>query len=84
MIFLKTKSDLNDDEQRVFKRIPRYLNKLHTDLSKRDKYHENFLYGIDRLFNEDAYYEPVEVKALLMVTMYYMKVTVIKLDRYLY
>ena len=61
--FLKTKSDLNDDERRVFKRIPKYLNRLHTDLSKRDKYQENYLYGIDRLFNEDAYYEPVEVKS---------------------
>ena len=29
--FLKTKPNLNDDEQRVFKRIPRYLKKLHTD-----------------------------------------------------
>ena len=39
---LKTKSDLNDDEQRVFERIPKYLNKLHTDLSKRHKYQENY------------------------------------------
>ena len=62
--FLKTKPDLNDDQQRVFKRIPRYLKKLHTDFSKRDKYQENYLYGIDRLFNEDAYYEPVEVKSV--------------------
>ena len=61
--FLKTKPDLNDDERRVFKRIPRYLSKLHTVLSKRDKYQENYLYGIDRLLNEDAYYEPVEVKS---------------------
>ena len=35
--FLKTKPDLNDNERRVFKRIPRYLKKLYTDLSKRDK-----------------------------------------------
>ena len=61
--FLKTKPDLNDDQQRVFKRIPRYLKKLHTDLSKRDKYQENYLYGIDRLFNEDVYYKPIEVKS---------------------
>ena len=33
--FLKTTPNLNDDEQRVFKRIPRYLKKLHTDLSNR-------------------------------------------------
>ena len=53
--FLRTKPNLNDDERRVFKRIPKYLKKLGTDLSKRDKYQENYLYGIDRLFNEDAY-----------------------------
>ena len=29
--FLKTKPNLNDDERRAFKRIPRYLKKLHTD-----------------------------------------------------
>ena len=32
--FLSTKSNLNDDERRVFKRIPRYLKKLYTDLLK--------------------------------------------------
>ena len=61
--FLKTKPNLNDDKQRVFKRIPRYLKKLHTDLSNRGNCQKNYLYGIDRLFNEDAYYEPVEVKS---------------------
>ena len=60
--FLKTKPSLNDDERRVFKTIPRYLKKLHTDLSKRGNYQKNYLYGRDRLFNEDAYYKPVEVK----------------------
>ena len=30
--FLSTKSNLNDDERRVFKRIPKYRQKLHTDL----------------------------------------------------
>ena len=33
--FLRTKFNLNDDKQRVFKRIPRYLKKLGTNLSKR-------------------------------------------------
>ena len=32
--FLSTKSNLNDDERRVFKRIPRYLKKLGINLSK--------------------------------------------------
>ena len=32
--FLRTKPNLNDDERRVFKRIPRYLKKLGTNLSK--------------------------------------------------
>ena len=61
--FLRTKPNLNDDQWRVFKRIPKYLKKLRTDLSKRYNYQENYLYGIYRLFNEDAYYEPVEVKS---------------------
>ena len=61
--FLKTKPNLNDHERRAFKRIPRYLEKLHTDLSKPGNYQKKYLYGIDRFFNEDAYYEPVDVKS---------------------
>ena len=61
--FLKTKPNLNDDERRVFKRIPRYLKKLGTNLSKRGDYQKNYLYGIDRLFDEDIYYKPFEVKS---------------------
>ena len=61
--FLKSKPNLNDDERRVFKRIPKYLKKLHTDLSKRGNYQKNYLYGIDRLFDEDIYYKPFEVKS---------------------
>ena len=45
--FLKTKPNLNDDERRVFKRIPRYLKKLHNDLSKQGNYQKNYLYRID-------------------------------------
>ena len=60
--FLRTKPNLSDDERRVFKRIPKYLKKLSTDSSKRDKYQENNLYGIDRLFNEDVYYKRIEAK----------------------
>ena len=36
MIFLGNKPNLNDDERRVFKRIPKYLQKLGTDLSLTD------------------------------------------------
>ena len=61
--FLKSKPNLNDDERRVFKRIPRYLKKLGTDLSKRSNYQKIYLYGIDRLFDEDIYYKPFEVKS---------------------
>ena len=32
--FLRAKPNLNDDEQRVFKRIPRHLKKRGTNLSK--------------------------------------------------
>ena len=45
--FSRTKPNLNDDERRVFKRIPRYLKKLATNLSKRGNYQKNYLYGID-------------------------------------
>ena len=58
--FLRTKPNLNDDERRVFKRIPRYLKKLHTDLLKQGNYQKNCLYGIDRLFDEDIYYKPLK------------------------
>ena len=61
--FLRTKPNLNDDEPRVFKRIPRYLKKLGTNLSKRGHYQKNYLYAIDRLFGEDIYYKPFEVKS---------------------
>ena len=61
--FLRTKPNLNDDEWRVFKRIPRYLKKLDANLSKRGDYQKNYLYGIDRLFDEDTYYKPFEVKS---------------------
>ena len=60
---MKSKPELTDDEARTFKRIPKYLKKLRTDLSKRDKYQENYLYGVEQLFNEDVYYKPVEVKS---------------------
>ena len=62
--FLKNKPKLNDNERRAFKRIPRYLKKLHTDLSKRDKYQENYLYGAEQLFNKDSYHKPFEVKSV--------------------
>ena len=65
------------------RRIPKYLKKLHTDLSKRDRYQENYLYGIDQLFNEDVHYKPVEVKSAFN-SNYYMNVMVIKLGHYLY
>ena len=41
--FLITKPNLNDDERRVFKRIPRYLKKLHTDLLKQGNYQKNYM-----------------------------------------
>ena len=60
---MSTKANLNDDERRVFKRIHRYLKKLHTDLLKQSNYQKNYLYGIDRLFDEDIYSKPFEVKS---------------------
>ena len=61
--FLRTKPNLNDDGRRKFKRISKYIKKLHTDLSKRGNYQKNYLYRIDRLFDEDIYYKPFEVKS---------------------
>ena len=60
---MKTKPNLNADERRVFKRLPRYLKKFHTDLSKRGNYQQNYFYGIDRLIDEDIYYKLFEVKS---------------------
>ena len=40
--FLKSKSNLNDNERRVFKRIPRYLKKLSTNVSKRAHYQKKY------------------------------------------
>ena len=45
--FLRNKYNLNDNERRVFKRIPRYLQKIGTNLSKQGDYQKNYLYGID-------------------------------------
>ena len=58
--FLLTKFNLNDDERREFKRIPRYLKKLGTNFGG---YQKKYLYGIDRLFDKDIYYKPFEVKS---------------------
>ena len=82
--FLKNKYNLNDNERRVFKRIPRYLKKLGTNLSKRGDYQKNYLYGIDRLFDEDIYYKPFEVKSTFNGNYVLIKVMVMKLDLYLY
>ena len=60
---MRTKPNLNDDERRVFKKIPRYLKKLGTNLSKRGDYQKNHLHGIDRLFDEDICYKSFEVKS---------------------
>ena len=60
---MSIKSNLNDEERIVFKRIPKYLKKLGTNLWKRSDYQKNYLYGIDRLFDEDIYYKHFEVKS---------------------
>ena len=45
--FLKSRPELTDDEARVFKRIPKYLQKIRTDLSKHGNYQENYLYAVE-------------------------------------
>ena len=61
--FLKKKPKLNSNERRVFSNIVKYFDELYFDLSKENKYRENFLHGLERLFNEDLYYKPIEVKS---------------------
>ena len=77
--FLKEKDGLTDKEKIVLKNIGKYLKKLNNDFKKLQKYQDNITYGLDYLFNEEDYYKPTVVKALLIVTMYYMKVEEIKL-----
>ena len=43
--------------------IVKYFDKLHTDLSKENKYRENLLYGLEQLFNKDSYLKPIEIKS---------------------
>ena len=61
--FLKKKPKLKGNERRVFNNIVKYFDGLYSDLSKENKYRENFLYGLEQLFNEDLYYKPIEVKS---------------------
>ena len=60
----------------MLKNISKYLKKLNNDLKKLQKYQDNITYGLDYLFNEEDYYTS---RALLVVTMYYMKVEEIKM-----
>ena len=41
--FFSTKSNMNNDEGRLFKRTPKYLKKLHTDLLKQS-YYQKIIY----------------------------------------
>ena len=81
MIFLIEKDDLADNEKIVLKNIGKYIKKLNNDLKKLQKYQDNITYGLDYLFNEEDYYTS---RALLVVTMYYMKVEEIKMVNYHY
>ena len=60
--FLKKKPRLKGNERRFFNDIVKCFDGLYSDLSK-EKYQENFLYGLAHLFNEDLYYKPIEVKS---------------------
>ena len=73
--FLKEKDSLTNKEKIVLKNISKYLKKL----KKLHKYQDNVMYGLDYLFNEEDYYEPKEIKNLLMVALYYMKAKEIKM-----
>ena len=61
--FLTNKDKLKSKEERVLNRIDSYLDKLYDDLIKKSKYKQNYLYGLEQLFNDDVYYKPIEVKS---------------------
>ena len=61
-IFWIKKDKLKSKEQRILNSIVNYFNKLHDDLFEQNKYQED-IYGLDLLFNDDAYYKPVEIKS---------------------
>ena len=66
--FLKEKEQngsLTNEEQRVLKKIDKYLKNFKNDLEKLQKYQHSITYGLDYLFNEldeVDYYEPKKVK----------------------
>ena len=57
------KDGLKDEEKIVLKNVGKYLKKLNNDLKKLNKYHDNVMYGLNYLFNEEDYYEPKEIKS---------------------
>ena len=59
---LSEKDKLKSKESKILNRITTYFNKMHEDLSKKNKYQENTIYGLDLLFNDDYYYKPMEIK----------------------
>ena len=61
--FLTDQDKLKNNEPRVLSRIDSHLNELYDDLLKKSKYKQNYLYGLEQLFNDDVYYKPIEVKS---------------------
>ena len=64
--FLKEKkreSSLTNKEKNVLNNIDRYLKKFMKNLEKLQKYKYNITYGFKYLFNEEDYYEPIEIKS---------------------
>ena len=57
---------LTNSENRVLKKIDRYLKNFKENLEKLQKYHYNIIYGLYYLFNEldeVDYYQPTEIKS---------------------
>ena len=57
-----SKKKLESKEQRILNSIVNYFNKLHDDLLEQNNYQGN-IYGLDFLFNDDAFYKPEEIKS---------------------
>ena len=63
---MSKKKQLKSKEQRILNSIVNYFNKLHDDLLEQNNYQGN-IYGLDLLFNDDAYYKPAEIKSAFNV-----------------
>ena len=61
--YLSKKDKISSKESKIIDKISTYFNKLHDDLSDKNKYRDNILYRLDLSFNDDDYYKLIEIKS---------------------